>query len=83
MLTPASIAKWNAPDLKEIAKNVPFDRLLIETDAPYLAPVPFRGKPNEPSFLHHTAKCIADLRGIHYQDLAVKTSENFATLFNC
>jgi TatD DNase family protein len=71
----------NAHTIQEVAQKVPLDRLLIETDAPYLAPVPMRGKPNEPSYLHHTAKFIAELRGISYAELAQATSDNFFKLF--
>lgn len=73
----------NALDLKHIAqKVVPMDKMLIETDAPYLAPLPHRGKRNEPAFIEHTAKFIADLRNIPYAELANVTSENFFRLFN-
>jgi TatD DNase family protein len=58
------------------------DRLLVETDAPYLAPVPKRGKRNEPSFVVHTAAKLADIRGISVDELALQTSENFLRLFN-
>ena len=68
-------------ELREIAKDVPEDRLLVETDAPYLAPVPFRGKRNEPSYVAHTAKVLADLRGLSAEGLAARTSENFHRLF--
>jgi len=73
----------NALELRHIAqKVVPLDKMLIETDAPYLAPVPHRGKRNEPAFVEHTAKFIADLRNIPYAELANATSENFFGLFN-
>lgn len=71
----------NATELHEVAKRVPMDRLLIETDCPYLAPVPFRGKPNEPSYVYHTAKFIAELREVDFEDLAAQTTANFFTLF--
>src|SRR5205085_9287607 len=54
----------NAADLKEVAKRVPLDRMLVETDSPYLAPVPHRGKPNQPAFVKHVAEEIARLRGV-------------------
>ena len=72
----------NAQELREVAQKVPLDRLLVETDAPYLAPVPFRGKRNEPAFVRHTAECLADLRGLELSELAALTTENFFRLFN-
>ncbi|MGD8326436.1 MAG: TatD family hydrolase [Sphingomonadales bacterium] len=72
----------SAHDLQETAKIIPLDRLLIETDAPYLAPVPMRGKTCEPAFVKHTAQFLADLRGLSLDDLAEKTSDNFFTLFS-
>ena len=71
----------NAEELREIAKAVPDDRLLVETDAPYLAPVPKRGKRNEPAFVAHTAAHVAELRGVSLDDLASTTTENFYRLF--
>jgi len=71
----------NADDLREVARRVPLDRLLIETDAPYLAPVPHRGKPNEPRYVHHVAEMIAELRGMEPQRLIEATGENFFRLF--
>lgn len=71
-----------ASRLKEIAKYIPDENLLIETDAPYLAPEPFRGKRNEPSFLIHTAKTIAELRGVSLEDIARITTLNAKRLFN-
>jgi len=70
-----------ADDLREIAKFVPIDRLLIETDCPYLAPDPNRGKRNEPSFMISTAKKIAEIRGLKLEDFALKTTENAKRLF--
>jgi TatD DNase family protein len=71
----------NASKLKEIAKAIPDEYLLIETDAPYLAPEPFRGKRNEPAFIIHTAKVIAELRGISVEDINRITSLNAKRLF--
>jgi TatD DNase family protein len=71
----------NAEALREVAKQVPPDRLLIETDAPYLAPVPFRGKTNEPAFVKHVAECLATLRTTSFEDIAAQTTKNFFTLF--
>jgi len=71
----------NARDLKEVARNVPLDRLLIETDAPYLAPVPHRGKRNEPAYVRHVAEEIASLRCIPLEAVAEASSRNFFELF--
>lgn len=70
-----------AGDLREVARRVPLDRLLIETDSPYLAPVPYRGKPNEPKLISHVADCIAELRGLDRAEIAAVTSENYFRLF--
>ncbi len=72
----------NAKDLKEIAKQVPLDRLLIETDSPYLAPVPNRGKTNQPAYVRHVAEYIAKLRDMSTEDVAQISSDNFYTLFS-
>jgi TatD DNase family protein len=72
----------NATDLRETAKAIPLDRLLIETDAPYLAPVPMRGKPNEPSYVVHTARFVAELKGVAPEALAKATTANFFRLFD-
>jgi TatD DNase family protein len=71
----------NATLLREIAADIPADRLLVETDAPYLAPVPHRGRRNEPAFVVHTARQIADLRAMPLADLAAATTANFFRLF--
>lgn len=71
----------NATDLREVAKRVPLDRLLIETDSPYLAPVPHRGKPNEPRFVAHVGACIAEIRGMDRREVAAVTQENYRRLF--
>ena len=71
----------NAADLREIVRAVPLDRLLVETDAPYLAPVPMRGKRNEPAFVVHTAAAIAEMKGVSAAELAQITTENFHRLF--
>lgn len=68
-------------ELREIAFDVPLERLLVETDAPYLAPVPFRGKRNEPGWVAHTAKVLAELRGMTPEELADLTTGNFRRLF--
>lgn len=71
----------NADALREVARQVPADRLLVETDAPYLAPVPHRGKPNEPAFVVEVARFLAELRGVEPEQLASETSQNFLRLF--
>jgi TatD DNase family protein len=71
----------NAEALREIARSLPLDRILVETDSPYLAPVPKRGKPNEPAFLVHTAAEVARLKGVSAAELAEATTENFFRLF--
>jgi TatD DNase family protein len=71
----------NAEDLRAIVRDVPLDRLLVETDAPYLAPVPYRGKRNEPAFVAATAAAVAALKGIDTDTLAAATTENFFRLF--
>lgn len=71
----------NARDLQETAKTIPADRLLVETDSPYLAPVPMRGKTCEPAFVAHTARFLANLRGVSEAELAATTSANFHALF--
>jgi TatD DNase family protein len=72
----------NAHTIQEVARYVPLDRLLIETDSPYLAPVPHRGELNEPAHVRYVAECIAMLRNIPFVDLADKTTENFFMLFS-
>jgi len=71
----------NAIQLQEVAKNIPLDRILIETDAPYLTPHPYRGKPNDPSYLRFVAEKIAALRGISFETVAEQTTKNFFQLF--
>lgn len=71
----------NAPLIQEAAKYVPDDRILVETDSPFLAPVPKRGKPNEPSYVRHTAEFVAKLRGQTLEEVANATTENFYRLF--
>ncbi len=71
----------NARVSREVAKAVPIDRLLIETDSPYLTPEPYRGKRNEPLFVRYVAGTIAEIRGINFDELAKETSENAKRLF--
>jgi TatD DNase family protein len=68
-------------ELRDIARDIPLDRLLVETDAPYLAPVPFRGKRNEPALVTHTAKVLGEIRGLSSAELADLTTTNFRRLF--
>ncbi|MBM3801903.1 MAG: TatD family deoxyribonuclease [Acidimicrobiia bacterium] len=71
-----------AQAIREVALRVPEDRLLIETDAPFLAPVPYRGKRNEPAFVVQTAKALAELKGVSVETIARQTSENYCRLFH-
>jgi len=71
----------NAAELREVVRRVPLDRLLLETDSPYLAPVPFRGKRNEPKYTREVAACVADIKNLALEDVARITSENFDRLF--
>lgn len=72
----------NSQELRETAAALPLDRLLVETDAPYLAPVPKRGKPNEPSYVAHTAAVLGEVRGLGADEIAKVTSDNFFRLFS-
>ncbi len=72
----------NAKDLQAVAAKVPADRLLVETDSPFLAPVPHRGRPCEPAFVADTAKFVAELRGVDPEQLAKETTANFTKLFS-
>jgi TatD DNase family protein len=71
----------NALTVREVAQRVPLDRLLVETDSPYLAPVPYRGKTNQPAYVKHVAEEIARLRGLSYQEVVAATTANFFRLF--
>lgn len=71
----------NAKQVKEVAQRVPLDRLLIETDSPYLAPMPYRGKTNQPAYVKHVAEEIATLRGLAVNEVGVQTTQNFNRLF--
>ena len=68
-------------NVRAVARRIPDDRLLVETDAPWLAPVPHRGKQNQPAFVEQTARFVAELRGVSFETLAATTSQNFTDLF--
>ena len=72
----------NAEALREVARYVPLDRLLVETDSPYLAPVPYRGKPNEPSYVAYVAEAVAQMKQIDFQTICQTTSKNFFETFS-
>ncbi len=72
----------NADELRDVAKNIPLDRLLVETDSPYLAPVPYRGKSNQPKYVKAVAEFVAELKGVSYETLAEQTTNNFFDLFS-
>jgi TatD DNase family protein len=72
----------SASALQKVVTQVPADRLLIETDSPYLAPVPYRGKPNRPAYVRYIAQCIAELRKVSVTDIEDRTAENFFSLFS-
>ncbi len=71
----------SATNVQDVARKCPIDRVLVETDSPYLAPVPLRGKQNEPAYVRHTAQYVADLKGMSLEDLAQHTTDNFFELF--
>lgn len=71
----------SAETLREVARKVPADRMLIETDSPYLAPVPHRGKINEPAYVYHVAECLAEVRDTHVEEIGEQTTNNFFNLF--
>ena len=72
----------NADELREVVRQVPIENILIETDAPYLTPVPFRGKPNEPQYVVEVAQCVADIKGLRIEEVAEITTHNFDRLFS-
>ncbi|WP_345814417.1 YchF/TatD family DNA exonuclease, partial [Mannheimia haemolytica] len=72
----------NAEELREVVRKVPLDRLLVETDSPYLAPIPYRGKPNQPAYVRETCEYVATLKGVSTEELARITTENVQHLFN-
>lgn len=82
MISISGIITFNkADELRAVVKQVPLDRLLVETDSPYLAPVPYRGKPNEPAYVREVCEYIAELKGVSYSALAEQTGANFHKLF--
>jgi TatD DNase family protein len=72
----------NAKALQEVAKQVPLEQMLVETDSPYLAPMPFRGKTNQPAYVRHVAEFIAELKDCEYDLVATKTTDNYHRIFN-
>lgn len=72
----------NASELRDVVKKLPLDKLLIETDSPWLAPVPHRGKQNQPAYVADVAKCVADIKGVTLAEVAASTTANFFKLFN-
>ncbi len=83
MISISGIVTFNKADtLRDVVKQIPLDRLLVETDSPYLAPVPYRGKPNEPAYVREVCEYIAELKGISFDELAQHTGDNFHKLFS-
>jgi TatD DNase family protein len=78
---PGTVTYKKAVQIKEVAAKIPLDRMLVETDSPFLAPVPRRGKRNEPAFINHTAREIAKLRGIPFETVALQTTRNARMIF--
>ena len=72
----------NAKEVQEVAKQVPLEQMLVETDSPYLTPMPYRGKPNQPGYTRYVAEFIAELKGISFEQVAEQTTTNFFNLFN-
>jgi len=71
----------SARELQEVAKRMPIDKMLVETDSPYLAPVPHRGKKNQPAYVRHVAECVAQLRNTSLEEIAERTTQNYFNLF--
>ena len=82
LISMSGIVTFNSADsVRDLARAIPLDRLLIETDSPCLAPVPYRGKPNQPAYVREVARCIAHVRGISEQEVVMQTTANFHRLF--
>jgi TatD DNase family protein len=79
---PGTVTFNNASQTQDVVRRIPLNRLLLETDAPFLAPTPYRGKRNEPSYIIHTAQKIAKLRSISFEEISYQTSKNVCQLFN-
>ncbi len=79
---PGTVTFNNASQIQDVVRRVPLNKLLLETDAPFLTPLPHRGKRNEPSYIVHTAQKIANLRGISFEEISYQTSKNVCELFN-
>jgi len=79
---PGTVTFKNASQIQDVARNIPLNSLLLETDAPFLTPTPYRGKRNEPSYIIHTAQKIAKLRGVSFEEISSQTSKNVCQLFN-
>jgi len=79
---PGTVTFKNAIQTQDVVRRIPLNRLLLETDAPFLTPIPYRGKRNEPSYVVHTAQEIAKLRGISFEEVSYQTSKNVCELFN-
>lgn len=71
----------NAAELREVVKAIPLDRMLVETDSPWLTPMPHRGKPNEPRYVKQVAECVAEIKGVSYEEVIATTGNNFKQLF--
>ncbi|MBF0525606.1 MAG: TatD family hydrolase, partial [Deltaproteobacteria bacterium] len=78
---PGTVTYAKAVTVQDVVRNLPAERLLLETDAPFLAPVPFRGKRNEPAYVFHTARTVAEIKGMDLNELGAITSSNARNLF--
>lgn len=71
----------NAENVREVARHIPLEKILVETDSPYLSPLPYRGKTNEPAYVKHVAEKLAEIRGLSLEEIALQTTQNFFHLF--